>query len=90
MYDDTESLYQFAEDTFTIPGESNVYTLGNIGVHRVVCTKLPTVGHTREAMIAAGNTTTRLLGKKEFEIFQYCPSNRLCFLIRSASLQRVC
>ncbi|KAK7586219.1 hypothetical protein V9T40_004095 [Parthenolecanium corni] len=43
-------------------GESNVYTLGNIGSHRVVCTKLPTVGHTREAMIAAGNTTTRLLG----------------------------
>ncbi|XP_076257616.1 uncharacterized protein LOC143194790 isoform X1 [Rhynchophorus ferrugineus] len=43
-------------------GESNVYTLGNIGAHRVVCTKLPTVGHTREAMTAAGNTTTRLLG----------------------------
>ncbi|XKL59919.1 hypothetical protein PGB90_000935 [Kerria lacca] len=43
-------------------GESNIYTLGNIGIHRVVCTKLPTVGHTREAMIAAGNTTTRLLG----------------------------
>lgn len=47
---------------YTTVGESNVYTLGNIGVHRVVCTKLPTVGHTREAMIAAGNTTTRLLG----------------------------
>ncbi|XP_011631918.1 uncharacterized protein LOC105423726 isoform X2 [Pogonomyrmex barbatus] len=43
-------------------GESNVYTLGNIGTHRIVCTKLPTVGHTREAMTAAGNTTTRLLG----------------------------
>lgn len=43
-------------------GESNVYTLGNIGSHRVVSTKLPSVGHTREAMIAAGNTTTRLLG----------------------------
>lgn len=43
-------------------GESNVYTLGNIGDHRVVCTKLPSVGHTREAMTAAGNTTTRLLG----------------------------
>ncbi|XP_044727298.1 uncharacterized protein LOC123290962 isoform X2 [Chrysoperla carnea] len=43
-------------------GESNVYTLGNIGAHRVVSTKLPTVGHSREAMIAAGNTTTRLLG----------------------------
>ena len=33
-----------------------------MGAHRVVSTKLPSVGHTREAMIAAGNTTTRLLG----------------------------
>lgn len=39
-----------------------MYTLGNIGAHRVVSTKLPTVGHSREAMTAAGNTTTRLLG----------------------------
>ncbi|XP_021706041.1 uncharacterized protein LOC5576007 isoform X3 [Aedes aegypti] len=43
-------------------GESNVYTLGNIGAHRIVSTKLPSVGSTREAMTAAGNTTTRLLG----------------------------
>lgn len=43
-------------------GESNVYTLGNIGAHRVVSTKLPAVGHSRAAIIAAGNTTTRLLG----------------------------
>ncbi|GBP39436.1 hypothetical protein EVAR_23786_1 [Eumeta japonica] len=43
-------------------GESNVYTLGTIGAHRVVTTKLPSVGRTREAMTAAGNTTTRLLG----------------------------
>ncbi|XP_022236280.1 uncharacterized protein LOC106476818 [Limulus polyphemus] len=43
-------------------GESHVYTLGNIGSHRVVATKLPCVGHDRSAMIAAGNTTTRLLG----------------------------
>ncbi|XP_072755547.1 uncharacterized protein [Anoplolepis gracilipes] len=47
---------------YTTVGESNIYTLGNIGAHRIVCTKLPTVGHTREAMTAAGNTTTRLLG----------------------------
>jgi len=47
---------------FVSAGESNVYTLGNIGGHRIVCTKLPSVGHTREAMTAAGNTTTRLLG----------------------------
>jgi len=39
-----------------------VYTLGNIGSHRVVSTKLPTLGYTREAMTSAGNTTTRLLG----------------------------
>ncbi|KAL5277264.1 hypothetical protein ACFFRR_002473 [Megaselia abdita] len=43
-------------------GESNVYTLGNIGAHRIVTTKLPSIGSTREAMTAAGNTTTRLLG----------------------------
>ncbi|XP_054279456.1 uncharacterized protein LOC128997788 [Macrosteles quadrilineatus] len=47
---------------YTTVGESNVYTLGTMGAHRIVCTKLPTVGHTREAMTAAGNTTTRLLG----------------------------
>ncbi|EFX64596.1 hypothetical protein DAPPUDRAFT_66107, partial [Daphnia pulex] len=46
----------------SLSGESNIYTLGNIGQHRVVCTKLPTVGHTREALIASGSTTTRLLG----------------------------
>ncbi|XP_023222750.1 uncharacterized protein LOC111624174 [Centruroides sculpturatus] len=43
-------------------GDSNVYTLGNIGMHRVVSTKLPAVGHSRSAMISAGNTMTRLLG----------------------------
>ncbi|XP_064472327.1 uncharacterized protein LOC135386377 isoform X2 [Ornithodoros turicata] len=43
-------------------GESNVYTLGNIGAHRVVSTKLPAVGNSRGAVIASGNTTTRLLG----------------------------
>ncbi|KAL0882384.1 hypothetical protein ABMA27_000874 [Loxostege sticticalis] len=47
---------------YTTVGESNVYTLGSIGAHRVVTTKLPSVGRTREAMTAAGNTTTRLLG----------------------------
>lgn len=39
-----------------------MYTLGNIGAHRIVSTKLPSVGSSREAMTAAGNTTTRLLG----------------------------
>lgn len=47
---------------YTTVGESNVYTLGNIGAHRIVSTKLPSVGSTREASIAAGNTCTRLLG----------------------------
>lgn len=46
----------------SILGESNVYTLGNIGAHRIVSTKLPSIGSTREASIAAGNTCTRLLG----------------------------
>lgn len=36
--------------------------MGNIGAHRIVSTKLPSVGSTREAMTAAGNTMTRLLG----------------------------
>lgn len=39
-----------------------MYTLGNIGAHRIVTTKLPTIGSTREATTASGNTTTRLLG----------------------------
>jgi hypothetical protein len=60
------SFFQFFDKFFIIPnsflGESNVYTLGNIGAHRIVSTKLPSVGSTREAMTAAGNTTTRLLG----------------------------
>ncbi|KAH9628898.1 hypothetical protein HF086_017827 [Spodoptera exigua] len=56
----------------SITGESNVYTLGTIGNHRVVTTKLPSVGRTREAMTAAGNTTTRLLG-----IFQKTESDYL-------------
>jgi len=49
---------------FKTEGESNVYTLGNIGPHRVVSTKLPSVGSgsTRDTLIASGNSTTRLLG----------------------------
>lgn len=56
-------MYTFNLSTIVnIQGESNVYTLGNIGAHRIVSTKLPSVGSTREAMTAAGNTMTRLLG----------------------------
>ncbi|RUS74421.1 hypothetical protein EGW08_017815 [Elysia chlorotica] len=43
-------------------GESNVYTTGYIGEHKVVTTKLPAIGHFRAAQISSGNTTTRLLG----------------------------
>lgn len=57
MMDDKETYVRY-----TTVGESNVYTLGDMGPHRIVCTKLPTIGHTREAMTAAGNTITRLLG----------------------------
>ena len=47
-------------------GEANVYTLGDLGCHRVVTTKLPmttSTGDARDAaLIATGSTTTRLLG----------------------------
>ena len=40
-----------------------MYTLGDIGKHRVVSTKLPMAGgQSRDALIATGGTTTRLLG----------------------------
>jgi hypothetical protein len=48
-----------------------VYTLGTLGCHRVVTTKLPTAGHTREAMTAAGNTTTRLLGRLMLIVYKF-------------------
>lgn len=48
----------------SVAGESNVYTIGYIGEHKVVSTKLPAVGFHRAAQIATGNTTTRLLGKQ--------------------------
>ncbi|XP_048479237.1 uncharacterized protein LOC105384482 isoform X2 [Plutella xylostella] len=57
MLDNQETFVRY-----TTVGESNVYTLGTIGAHRVVSTKLPSVGRSREATTAAGNTTTRLLG----------------------------
>lgn len=43
-------------------GESKVYTIGYIGKHKVVTTKLPMLGRQREAQIASGSTTTQLLG----------------------------
>lgn len=47
-------------------GESNVYTIGVIGNHHVVSTKLPLIGRSRTAQISIGSTTTRLFG-----IFQH-------------------
>ena len=47
---------------FSNLGESNVYTIGNIGEHRVVSTKLPLLGKdSRSAKISSGNTTTRYI-----------------------------
>lgn len=43
-------------------GDSNIYTLGWIGKHRVVATKLAAIGDSREATTSAGSITTRLLG----------------------------
>lgn len=44
-------------------GESNVYTIGFIGPHKVISTKLPAIGRQMAAQISSGNTTTRLLGR---------------------------
>lgn len=43
-------------------GDSNIYTLGWVGPHRVVATKLAVIGDSREATTSAGSITTRLLG----------------------------
>lgn len=43
-------------------GDSQVYTLGRIGKHRVVSTKLSKGGLQQKSMISAENTITRLLG----------------------------
>jgi hypothetical protein len=57
MIDDKRTLKRYKTD-----GESNVYTIGRIGAHTVVATKLSAIGHTRAALTAAGSITTRLLG----------------------------
>ena len=75
MNNNTQSHFHRPDLLAVFAGESNIYTLGNIGAHRVVCTKLPTVGHDRSASIAAGNTTTRLLGKER------CPCICVCVVV---------
>ena len=47
-----------------ILGEGQVYTIGFIGKHRVVSTKLTRIGYGEGATTAAGNAVTRLLGEK--------------------------
>ena len=49
--------------SFCLAGESNAYTIGYIGDHKVVSIKLPMIGGGRAAQISSGNTTTRLLAK---------------------------
>lgn len=57
MMSDKTTFVKFKQE-----GDGNVYTIGSIGKHRVVSTKLPIVGRDRSAMISSGNSTTRLLG----------------------------
>ena len=70
MISDKETFVRYrvspGQDSASMPNSESssnyVYTLGNIGDHRVVSTKLTSIGHSRGALIAAGNATTRLLG----------------------------
>jgi nucleoside phosphorylase len=57
LIDDVSTVHKYRTG-----GDSNVYTLGYIGKHRVVATKLSMVGDSREAITSAGSITTRLLG----------------------------
>jgi nucleoside phosphorylase len=57
MMDDKTTFVKYKTE-----GESNVYTIGYIGQHKVVSTKLPAIGRQMAAQISSGNTTTRLLG----------------------------
>uniref|UniRef100_A0A0B7AVT3 Uncharacterized protein n=1 Tax=Arion vulgaris TaxID=1028688 RepID=A0A0B7AVT3_9EUPU len=47
---------------FETEGASQVYTIGKIGSHNVVSTKLSKMGNAEGDMIASENTVTRLLG----------------------------
>ncbi|CAJ0598306.1 unnamed protein product [Cylicocyclus nassatus] len=57
LIDDRTTVHKYKSG-----GDSNVYTMGRIGQHRVVATKLALIGDTREATTSAGSITTRLLG----------------------------
>jgi len=60
-----------------------VYTLGDIGKHRVVSTKLPMAGgQSRDALIATGGTTTRLLGTFQVTwLITFCVQYALLFTL---------
>uniref|UniRef100_A0A0K0DSH3 Nucleoside phosphorylase domain-containing protein n=1 Tax=Strongyloides stercoralis TaxID=6248 RepID=A0A0K0DSH3_STRER len=68
LYSEKKAIDAIIENSHTFhkyraSGESNVYTTGNIGPHRVVATKLPGVGDSNfNAYISASGGTTRLLG----------------------------
>ena len=48
-----------------------MYTIGEIGAHKVVATKLSAFGNTLQATTAAGSVTTRLLGLYTFVKYNY-------------------
>ena len=50
-------------ESYLFEGEAQVYTVGTIGGHNVVSTKLSRIGLSKGAMVAAGNVVTRLLGE---------------------------
>lgn len=57
IIDDSTTLHRYQSG-----GDSNIYTIGWIGKHRVVATKLALIGDSREATTSSGSITTRLLG----------------------------
>jgi len=61
IIEDARSVHKYKSG-----GDSNIYTIGRIGRHGVVATKLAMIGDSMEATISAGSITTRLLGN-----FQY-------------------
>ncbi|KAI1713008.1 hypothetical protein Ddc_12100 [Ditylenchus destructor] len=67
LFVEKQSIDAIIENSSTLhkyskAGDSNVYTIGYIGEHRVVATKLAMIGDSREATTSAGSITTRLLG----------------------------
>ena len=66
-------------------GETQAYTIGDIGEHRCVVTKLPLTGHSREAAIASGSSTTRLLGTFQVSFFS-SPRSHLLKHCRALSM----